>query len=253
MSHGEDAPTEGRVLSFVVPAFQEEDQIDAAVEEFLACGHDLIGSGTVSDFEIVVVDDGSDDATAERLAERSDGEPRLVVVSHDHNRGLGAALRSGFAASRGDVVVYIDADLPFDLSAVGRGLDLMEDADVSVVSVYRLNRRGEGARRFVYSHVYNAVPIRARFGLRVRDVNCAGKFLTREALDSLDLRSEGSFIDVEMLIQLSSHGFETEQFGVVYQPRTRGVSTASSFATIRTIFSEMRSLGPGLRAGAGRR
>lgn len=239
--HSEGARPVG-LLSFVVPAYREESGIADAVDAFVSCGENLVASDAVDGFEVVVVDDGSDDSTLERLAPWS-ADPRLVVVRHDENRGLGAALRSGFDAANGSVVVYIDADMPFDLAHVGEGLDLMANRGVSVVTAYRLSRRGEGLRRFLYSLVYNAY-VRRRFGLDIIDVNFAGKFLTRDVLEELELESEGSFIDVEILARLAAAGVAVEQFGVSYRPRTRGVSTLSSLSTIRTILAEMRSIGP---------
>ncbi len=235
------------MLSFVVPVYCEADQIDDALDAFVDCGEDLIAHGAVAAFEVVVVDDGSTDATPERLDARS-SDDRIAVVRHDRNRGLGAAIRSGFEASTGSVVVYVDADLPFDLIHISHALDLMANRDVRAVSLFRLSRRGEGSRRFVYSYAYNAF-VRWRFGIRLRDVNFAGKFIERDALDGLVLRSEGSFIDVEILAGLQAAGHSVEQFGVAYRPRTRGVSTLSSTATIRTIISEMRRIGPDLPSG----
>jgi hypothetical protein len=86
------------------------------------------------------------------------------------------------------------------------------------------------------------------FGLRLRDMNFAFKLVRRRVLEHVDLQSEGSFIDVELLARAQRMGFTTIQFGVDYFPRTRGISTLSSNAVILTILREMRSLRAELKA-----
>ncbi|MFM7063820.1 MAG: glycosyltransferase [Actinomycetes bacterium] len=169
------------------------------------------------------------------------------MVTHGRNRGLGAGVRSGLAASTGDVVLYTDADLPFSLSEVPAGLRALREADAGLVALYRNDRAGEGVRRFLYSYAYNLL-VRLALGVRVRDVNFAGKFLRRDLVDSLDLRSEGSFVDAELVVRTERAGFRVVQLGVQYYPRSRGVSTLSSTPVVVGILREMRALAPALRS-----
>src|SRR5690606_3564180 len=90
--------------------------------------------------------------------------------------------------------------------------------------------------------------VRFGFGVRIRDVNFAFKLCRRRVLDAVELRSEGSFIDAELIIRAHRRGFKIVQFGVDYFPRTRGVSTLSSPAVIATILREMVALRGDLRA-----
>lgn len=225
-------------LSVIFTAWNEEATLERAVAAARQAGTLLRGAADISSFEIVVVDDGSTDRTAEIAEKLAVEDPRVRLVSHPHNRGLGAAMRTGYATCRGRLVVCTGADLPFDLLELGKAIRILHNHEADIVAAYRFDRTGEGPRRFVYSYAYNLL-VRTAFGLRVRDVNFAAKLIRREVLDTVELRSEGSFIDAELLARATRRGFRIVQFGVDYFPRSRGVSTLSSLPVIRTILREM--------------
>ncbi len=241
-------------LTVVLPAYNEAAGIERTLSVVQDELRELRDSGVISRSDVIVVDDGSSDGTGTLLDTLSEARDDLTVVHHQTNRTLGAAIRTGFDHSTGDWALYTDADLPFDLRELATAFRIAGSDDADIVSAYRRSRRGEGPRRFIYSHVYNWL-VRLRFGLDVRDVNFAGKLIHRRVLDRVELHSEGSFIDAELLVAADRLGFRISQFGVDYTPRTRGVSTLSNLSTIRTIVSEYRRLAPGLdaiRTGAGR-
>jgi len=241
--------SESRVerLSLVMPMWNEEEMISSAVTASFEAGEVLLRDGAISAFELVLVDDGSTDATGKLADELAVHEPRLQIVHHEHNRGLGGAVRSGLTAATGDLILYTDVDLPFDLMEIGRLLRLLRTYNADVLSAYRLERRSEGVRRTIYSNVYNLL-IRATLGLRVRDVNFACKLIRRRVLDHIELHSEGSFIDAELMAKASHRGFQIVQVGLDYFARSRGVSTLSSWGTIAGIMTELRALTPEIRA-----
>ncbi|MFN8053146.1 MAG: glycosyltransferase family 2 protein [Acidimicrobiales bacterium] len=230
-----------------MPAFDEAGGIERAIGAASEAAGRLIAEGEIEDYEVVVVDDGSSDETASIVEKLAASDDRVRLARHDHNRGLGAALRTGFAEASGAWVLYTDADLPFDLFELTTAFRLMRHYGADVVAAYRLDRTGEGPRRLAYSYLYNSL-VHSLVGLRLRDVNFAGKLVTRDVLDRLELHSEGSFIDVELLAKAQRAGFHIIQFGVDYFPRSRGVSTLSSTAVIRHLLGEMRTILPEIRA-----
>lgn len=231
----------GEVLSIFFPMWNEEDYIERALEAAQRVCVRMIDEGTIADYELIVVDDASTDRTPE-LADKAAAEDHHVrVVHHERNRKLGGSIKTGFASARGDLILYSDADLPFDMQEVPRAIRLLREYEADIVSAYRFDRTGEGYTRAIYTFFYNVL-VRTAFGVKARDINFAFKLCRRHVFDHLDLRSEGSFIDAELVIRATRLGYQIVQFGVDYFPRTIGTSTLSSPRIIATILREMSQL-----------
>lgn len=228
-------------LTVFFPMWNEEDSIRRAVESAVEVCEKLTVLGEIGTYDILVVDDASTDDTGVIAEELAALDHRIRVVHHEHNRKLGGSMKSGFANSTGELILYTDADLPFDMAELVKAVRLLRIYEADIVSAYRLDRTGEGPRRLVYSYLYNHM-VRLVFGMRFRDVNFAFKLVRRSIFDHIELVSEGSFIDVELLCRAERLGYRTIQFGVDYFPRTRGVSTLSSNAVIARIVREMLGL-----------
>jgi len=198
------------------------------------------------DHEIIIVDDASTDRTGALADELARADPRIRVLHNARNRKLGGSVRAGYAAATKDLVLYTDADLPFDLQELGRAVRLLEYQQADVLAAYRFDRTSEGLVRTVYSLVYNLL-IRVLFGLAVKDVNFSFKLFHRSLLERITLESEGSFIDAEFLVRARKAGASIIQIGVDYFPRSRGISTLSSPGVILTILREMARLRGELR------
>ena len=229
------------LLSIFFPMWNEEDYVERAVRAAEEECQRLIGAGEIAAYELVIVDDCSTDRTPEIADALAAADSRIRVVHHPVNRGLGGSIKTGFDSVRGDVILYTDADLPFEMLELGRALRVLRHYEADMVSAYRLDRTGEGPRRAVYSFVYNSL-VQVTFGTRVRDINFAFKLVRRRVLDVARPVSEGSFIDAELVIRAQRLGFHIVQIGVDYFPRSRGVSTLSSLAVIRRMLKEMRQL-----------
>jgi glycosyltransferase involved in cell wall biosynthesis len=195
----------------------------------------------------LIIDDASTDSTPQLADEAAANDRRVRVVHHPKNRKLGGSIKTGFANVTGDLVLYTDADLPFDMVELQKACRLMRQYEADIISAYRLDRTGEGYVRTVYSFFYNAL-VRIFFGLKIRDVNFAFKMCRGRIFEHISLKSEGSFIDAELVIRANKLGYHIVQFGVDYFPRTRGVSTLSSPGVIVKILKEMRELRQELRA-----
>lgn len=239
-------PRFGR-FSVFFPMWNEEEYLQRALNAATELGEELLAAGTVGDYEMIIVNDASTDATPRLADEAARLNPRVKVVHHPTNRKLGGSIKSGFAAATGDVVLYTDADLPFDMREVHKALRLMGQYEADLVAAYRFDRTGEGYVRVIYSFFYNLL-VRVLFGCRFRDVNFAFKLVRRSVLDRVELHSEGSFIDAELMVSARKMGMNVVQFGVDYFPRTRGVSTLSSPSVIVKILREAFALRSSLNA-----
>jgi glycosyltransferase involved in cell wall biosynthesis len=228
-------------VSLVIPMYDEELNIVHAVE----AGVESLRTFT-REYEVIIVDDASTDASARIAARLSEENPRIRVLRHERNRRLGATLRTGFAAATMELVFYMDADIPFDPDILGRAIRCMDLTGADMIAAYRHDRTMEGFKRGVYTLVYNWL-IGALFGWPHRDINFSFKLMRRRVLEALELRSEGSLIDAELVVKAKNRGFVIQQIGVDYFPRTRGTSHLGSLGVVLKILRELVVLYPEMR------
>jgi glycosyltransferase involved in cell wall biosynthesis len=229
-SGGPDSP---HGLSIILPAYNEAANIETAVLSALDAGERFCPP-----VEVIVVDDGSGDATASIVDELAVGDARVRVVHHAINRGYGDALKSGFDAARMSYVFFTDADNQFDLDELGGFIDLIERVDV--VAGYRVNRCDSWFRRLNAS-VWNYV-VRALFYVPVRDIDCAFKLFRREVFDGLRLDSMGAMVNTELMVKLGRSGYRVVEVGVRHYPRRAGVARGASVRVILRALFELASM-----------
>jgi glycosyltransferase involved in cell wall biosynthesis len=228
-------------VSLVIPMYNEELNIEHAVSIALDSLQKYAG-----DYEVIIVNDASTDASP-RLADRlAQHDPHIRVLHHPKNRKLGGTIRTGFAAAKMDLVFYMDADIPFDPDVLGRAIRAMELTGADLVAAYRHDRTMEGLKRAVYTLVYNWL-IGILFGWPHRDINFSFKLMRRQVLESIELHSEGSLIDAELVVKAKNRGFIIQQIGIDYFPRTRGESHLASFGVVLKILRELVTLYPEMR------
>jgi glycosyltransferase involved in cell wall biosynthesis len=222
-------PATARVprLSYFFPAHNEEANLEGLVEEAMATLPAIADT-----FEIIAVNDGSRDRTAE-IADRLAAEHPDVfrVIHHEVNRGYGGALRSGFEASRYDLLCFTDGDRQFQVADLARLTARMAEADApGVVVGYRI-KRADPFIRIAYARTYKLAN-RIFFGLRVRDVDCACKLFRREALEGVRVESGGAFFSAELLIKTLQKGRGIVEVGVPHYARTAGSPTGAKPSVI---------------------
>jgi glycosyltransferase involved in cell wall biosynthesis len=224
-------------LSYFFPAHNEEANLEGLVTEALETLPRFAHT-----FEIIAVNDGSRDATgaiADRLAAHNPGIVR--AVHHERNLGYGAALRSGFRASRYELVCFTDGDRQFRVADLGLVLARLEaEGAPDAVVGYRL-RRADPLVRTLYARAYRFAN-RVWFGLAVRDVDCACKLFRRAALQGVRVESGGAFFSAELLIKLTAMDRRIAEVGVPHYPRTAGSPTGAKPSVIWRAVKDFWSL-----------
>ena len=206
----------------------------------------------VSRFEVIVVDDGSTDGTREACTELiSSHHPTVRLVAHSRNRGYGAAIRSGFAHARADLVFYTDADNQFDIADLEHFLPLIGEYDLIIgFRVYRYDTVIRSALSWAYNRL-----MRVLFRVRVRDVDCAFKLFRREVLNKIVIESDDFFVDAELVAKARKWNFRLLEKGVRHYPRVAGETTVRPSDIPRTLrriaLMWRRIYYPGRRHGEG--
>jgi len=224
------SPPVPTTVSVILPALNERESLPVVIARGLEVLPDL-----ADDFELIVVDDGSTDGmreVAEALVEEH--YPRVRLAVHEGNQGYGAAIRSGFALARHDLLFYTDADNQFDLDELRHFLPLMANQDIVVgFRVYRYDT----VLRSMLSWIYNRI-VSVLFRVRVRDVDCAFKLFSREVLEKITIESDDFFVDAELVAKARRWNYRVLEKGVRHYPRMAGetnVQASDIPATLRRI------------------
>lgn len=226
-------------LSIILPALNEEENIERAMTAATKVADRLCAR-----HEIIVVNDGSTDRTAEIVRAAGEVDPRIRLVSHEKNQGYGHALRSGFEAATMDLVFFTDADNQFDLEELEMFLPSIEHADV--VAGFRYNRQDPFVRR-VFAKGWNAI-VRVLFFAPVRDIDCAFKLFRREVFEDVELEAMGAMVSTELMVRIARKGKAVVEIGVTHYPRTAGKARGADPRVILRALVELRRMYSRLRA-----
>lgn len=173
------------------------------------------------DYEIIVVNDGSRDESADVLRALDAQVPRLRVVTHGVNRGYGGALRSGFSSATKDLVFYTDGDGQYDVGELPLLLMLLTD-DTHVANGMKMARQDPPLRIFVGN--LHKFLIRWMFWLPISDVDCDFRLIRRSVLDAITLTSNSGSICVELVKKAQRAGALFREVSVHHYPRQFGES-----------------------------
>jgi glycosyltransferase involved in cell wall biosynthesis len=220
-------------ISVFFPCYNEQDNITRTAEQALDVLQNL-----KADFEVIIVDDGSSDATGQIADKIADQNNKVKVVHHPTNLGYGAALQSGFKAAIKDLVFYTDGDGQFDINEMPPLLPLMNQYDI--VSCYRLNRQDNIIRK-INGWCWTKL-VCLLFDMKIRDIDCAFKLYKREIFDNIKISSTGALIDAEILGRAIRKGYSITQKGIHHHPRIAGTQTGANIRVILRAFKELLKL-----------
>ncbi len=213
-------------LSLFLPAYNEEENIAKTIE---SC--DRILREVADRYEILVVEDGSRDRTAEVVRSLEKKYKNLRMEQHKPNRGYGGALQSGFYKTRFDPVVFIDSDGQFDFSEVSKLIEKKQKTGADMVIGYRI-KRNDPPKRLLLANMLKIWNL-FWFGMWIRDVDCAFKLTSRRVFETIPkLVSNGGIVSTELMAKVKRAGFKVEQVGVHHYPRVKGQSTGDNIKVI---------------------
>jgi glycosyltransferase involved in cell wall biosynthesis len=218
-------------LSVFFPAYNDSGTIASMVIRTVRAASEL-----TPDFEIIVVDDGSADGTAEIADELARTYPQVRAVHHPTNRDYGAALQTGFRSATKELIFYTDGDAQYDpaeLSALWTSMT----ADVDLVNGYKISR-ADPLHRVVIGRMYHYI-VSILFRLKLRDVDCDFRLMRRAIFERINLEKTSGIICVEMMKKIQDAGFSIAEVPVHHYHRAFG---KSQFFNFRRLFRTGRDL-----------
>ena len=208
-------------LSIFFPAYNDSGTIASLVIIALRTARQL-----TPDHEVIVVNDGSQDRTAEILEELASIYPQVRVVHHEKNRGYGGALRTGFATATRELVFYTDGDAQYDPAEM-EALWRRFDGSIDLVNGYKISR-SDPLHRIVIGRIYHHA-VKLLFGLTVRDVDCDFRMMRRSIFERVHLEKNSGVICLEMMKKITDGGFRIAEVPVHHYHRAYGRSQFFNF------------------------
>jgi glycosyltransferase involved in cell wall biosynthesis len=211
-------------LSVFFPALNDSGTIASMVIRAVKAASQL-----TPDYEVIVVNDGSSDATPEIADELARTYPQVRVVHHPANRGYGGALQTGFRTATKDLVFYTDGDAQYDPAELSLlWAALTPEADM--VNGYKIDR-SDPLHRIIIGRIYHHT-VSLLFGLKVKDVDCDFRLMRRHIFDTIRLEKTSGVICLEMMKKIHDAGFRIVEVPVHHYHRAFG---KSQFFNVRRI------------------
>lgn len=212
-------------ISLFYPAYNEAGNIEEAIKQALQ-----VLPSVAQKFEIIVINDGSKDATL-TIAKRMAHQHKQVRVISQKNRGYGGALKRGFKTAKYEWIFFTDSDLQFDLSELQRFVPHTQRH--KIVIGYR-KKRAEGKSRQMLANMLKLwSKVLLGFPSGIKDIDCAFKLIHNSVLSTVgELQSDGAMVSTEFLLKTHRAGFEIKQIGVTHQLRLHGSQTGNNIKVI---------------------
>lgn len=221
-------------ISVFLPTYNEEGNIKKVVlntKEVL--------NSVASTWELIIVNDGSKDRTADIVSDLAKNDARIKLVSHKENLGYGASLQTGFYSAKYPWIAFTDSDGQFDFSEITNFIDKQKETDADLVIGFYKKRRVSFSK-VLTSKVWELF-VFLLFGLKVRDIDCGFKLISKKVIDNIShLESQrGAFISSELLIKSKKKGFKIVEIPVTHYPRISGAGTGRRLNVILKSFADL--------------
>jgi glycosyltransferase involved in cell wall biosynthesis len=224
-------------LSVVLPAYNEAENIGQAIASAVMYLHDRQIC-----YEIIVVNDGSTDATKAIVTDLAAKNPQIRLINHPRNLGYGSALRSGFDQAMYEYIFLTDSDGQFDISDLDQFLPYIHDAQGKILSRIVIGYRARRADVFVRSlnawlyHLF----IQSVLDIKAKDIDCAFKLFPRSVYQAIKpIKSNGALFSAEFLSKLQHLAIEPMiELPVQHFPRKFGTATGANIKVILKMFWE---------------
>ena len=191
------------------------------------------------DFEIIVVDDGSTDASRQILKELASKNRFLKLVFHNKNQGYGGALISGFKKSSKDIIFYTDGDFQYDIRELSNLFEKLNNK-VDIVQGYKV-KRFDPWFRVVIGDIYN-IGVKLLFAIKIRDVDCDFRLIRKSVFDKVELKHKSGVVTVEIVKKLQDAGFNFTEVAVSHYHRSYGRSQFFNFSRVYRVGVEIIDL-----------
>ena len=218
-------------ISLFFPVYRDEETV-----ERVAAKAERVLKELATDYEVIVVNDGSPDRAGEIAEAFARGNPRVRVIHHERNLGYGRALRTGLDAARYEWIVFTDGDDEYEVDDLRKLWRLRAHYDL--ILTFRYAKR-YGSWRIFVSWVYNTV-LRFLFRTPYRDISCGLRLIRKEVVDELYLSASSPFIGAEIAIKTMLKGFRVGEVGIQTFPRAFGHGSSTSFRNILATLHDTR-------------
>ena len=221
-------------LSVFLPSYNEGESIADVIVDVTR-----VLEKTADNWELIIVNDGSRDATGEIAKGFSLKDPRVKVISHKTNQGYGATLQTGFYGSKYPWISFIDSDGQFNFEEIENLIKKQKETNADLVIGFYKKRR-VSAFKILTSKIWE-YSVFALFGLKVHDIDCGFKLISKKVIDTIPhLESQrGAFISSELLIKAKRVGFKIVETPVTHFPRLKGIGTGRNINVIIQSFADL--------------
>lgn len=200
---------------------------------------DSVASKFTTDYEIIVIDDGSTDTSRRLLLDIKEKFPKLKIIFHEKNKGYGGVLKTGFREAKKELIFYTDGDAQYDVYELETLFPLMKE-NIDIVNGYKIKRH-DPLYRIIIGYIYQYL-MKLLFQLKIQDVDCDFRLMRKKIFDHVELKYDSGVICVEMIKKIQEAGFKFAEVGVHHYFRSYGKSRIFNFRRILRISIDLIKL-----------